>query len=100
VGEVIDIFPADSEEQALRLEMFDDEIEAIYWFDPLTGEKLKLLHSLNFNGRLSSAEGSLKPKSTSVVLRALSPLYIPPIWLALTCITTNNGISTNTLCDA
>ena len=42
-GEVIDIFPADSEEQALRLEMFDDEIEAIYWFDPLTGEKLKLL---------------------------------------------------------
>jgi hypothetical protein len=28
---------------------------------------------------LSSAEGSLKPNSTSVVLRALSPLYIPPI---------------------
>ncbi|SGZ96711.1 Excinuclease ABC subunit B [Bathymodiolus thermophilus thioautotrophic gill symbiont] len=42
-GEVIDVFPADSEEQALRLEMFDNEIEAIYWFDPLTGEKLKLL---------------------------------------------------------
>jgi excinuclease ABC subunit B len=40
-GEVIDIFPADSEEQAVRIEMFDDEIEAIYWFDPLTGEKLK-----------------------------------------------------------
>jgi len=40
-GEVIDIFPADSEEQAIRIEMFDDEIEAIYWFDPLTGEKLK-----------------------------------------------------------
>jgi excinuclease ABC subunit B len=45
-GEVIDIFPADSEEQALRLEMFDDEIEAIYWFDPLTGEKLKLLQRI------------------------------------------------------
>ncbi len=40
-GEVIDIFPADSEERAIRIEMFDDEIEAIYWFDPLTGEKLK-----------------------------------------------------------
>ncbi len=42
-GEVIDIFPADSEEEALRIEMFDDEIEAIHWFDPLTGKKLKLL---------------------------------------------------------
>ena len=42
-GEVIDIFPADSEEQALRLELFDEEIEAIYWFDPLTGEKYKRL---------------------------------------------------------
>ena len=42
-GEVIDIFPADSEEQALRIEMFDDEVEAIYWFDPLTGERLKSL---------------------------------------------------------
>ncbi len=40
-GEVIDIFPADSEEQALRIEMFDEEIERLYWFDPLTGERLK-----------------------------------------------------------
>ncbi len=40
-GEVIDIFPADSEENALRVEMFDEEIERLYWFDPLTGEKLK-----------------------------------------------------------
>ena len=45
-GEVIDIFPADSEEQAIRIEMFDDEIEAIYWFDPLTGEKLKSLQRI------------------------------------------------------
>ncbi len=42
-GEVIDVFPADSEQQALRIEMFDDEIEALYWFDPLTGEKLQHL---------------------------------------------------------
>ncbi len=42
-GEVIDIFPADSEEQALRVEMFDEEIERLYWFDPLTGERLKSL---------------------------------------------------------
>ena len=45
-GEVIDIFPADSEERAVRIEMFDDEVEAIYWFDPLTGEKLKSLQRI------------------------------------------------------
>jgi len=43
-GEVIDIFPADSEERAIRVEMFDDEVENLSWFDPLTGEKLKSLH--------------------------------------------------------
>ncbi|AOT09504.1 excinuclease ABC subunit UvrB [Pseudoalteromonas luteoviolacea] len=36
-GEVIDIFPAESETQAVRVEMFDDEIERISLFDPLTG---------------------------------------------------------------
>mgnify|MGYP001569501530 CR=1 FL=1 len=45
-GEVIDIFPADSEEQALRIEMFDEEIEKLYWFDPLTGERLKSLQRI------------------------------------------------------
>ncbi len=37
-GEVIDVFPAESEEQALRIELFDDEIERLSMFDPLTGE--------------------------------------------------------------
>ncbi len=36
-GEVIDIFPAESETVAIRVEMFDDEIERISMFDPLTG---------------------------------------------------------------
>ncbi len=36
-GDVIDIFPADSEELAIRIELFDDEIENICSFDPLTG---------------------------------------------------------------
>ncbi|USD66110.1 excinuclease ABC subunit UvrB [Vibrio sp. SCSIO 43136] len=36
-GEVIDIFPAESEQDAVRIEMFDDEIECISLFDPLTG---------------------------------------------------------------
>ena len=36
-GEIIDIFPADSEKDALRIELYDDEIENLYIFDPLTG---------------------------------------------------------------
>lgn len=38
-GEVIDIYPAYSEEFAIRIEFFGDEIEAIYEFNSLTGEK-------------------------------------------------------------
>jgi excinuclease ABC subunit B len=37
-GDVIDIFPAESEREAVRVELFDDEIENISHFDPLTGE--------------------------------------------------------------
>jgi len=40
-GDVIDIFPAESEKEALRVELFDDEIEQLAWFDPLTGEVLR-----------------------------------------------------------
>ncbi|MBE4588130.1 excinuclease ABC subunit UvrB [Vibrio navarrensis] len=36
-GEVIDIFPAESDQDAVRVEMFDDEIDCISIFDPLTG---------------------------------------------------------------
>lgn len=39
-GEVIDIFPAESDEVALRVELFDDEIENLSLFDPLTGHSL------------------------------------------------------------
>ena len=37
-GDIIDIFPADSEREALRIELFGDEIERLAWIDPLTGE--------------------------------------------------------------
>lgn len=40
-GEVIDIHPADSEREAIRVELFDDEIENLSIFDPLTGELVK-----------------------------------------------------------
>ncbi len=36
-GDIIDIFPADSEKEAIRIELFDDEVEQITIFDPLTG---------------------------------------------------------------
>ncbi|MEA3640095.1 MAG: excinuclease ABC subunit UvrB [Lamprobacter sp.] len=37
-GDVIDIYPAESDDEAIRVELFDDEIEALALFDPLTGE--------------------------------------------------------------
>jgi excinuclease ABC subunit B len=40
-GDVIDIYPAESDDEAVRVELFDDEIESIALFDPLTGEVLR-----------------------------------------------------------
>ena len=42
-GDVIDIFPADAEKDAIRIELFDDEVENIATFDPLTGEIIQKL---------------------------------------------------------
>ena len=36
-GDTIDVYPADSDNEALRIELFGDEIERLSWFDPLTG---------------------------------------------------------------
>lgn len=40
-GDIIDIYPADSEREAVRVELFDDEVENLSYFDPLTGEMLR-----------------------------------------------------------
>jgi len=40
-GDVIDIFPAESEREAVRVELFDDQVDALSFFDPLTGEVLR-----------------------------------------------------------
>ena len=40
-GDVIDIFPAESERDAVRVELFDDEVESLSYFDPLTGEVMR-----------------------------------------------------------
>ena len=42
-GEVIDVYPAESSGEAVRIELFDDEVESISLFDPLTGEVLRKL---------------------------------------------------------
>ena len=40
-GDVIDVYPADSDYEALRIELFDEEVENLTLFDPLTGEVLR-----------------------------------------------------------
>ena len=46
-GEVIDIFPADSEHRAVRVELLDDSVESVQWLDPVTGKTLgKIDHYL------------------------------------------------------
>ena len=47
-GDVIDIFPAESDLEAIRVELFDDEVENISAFDPLTGEVLQRLPRFTF----------------------------------------------------
>ena len=53
--------------------------------DTYTLRGARASHSSKRNGRLSSADGSRNPKSTSVSLRARSPLYIAPICGIVTC---------------
>ncbi len=40
-GEILDIFPAESDQHAIRIELFDDEVDSIRWFDPLTGKLVR-----------------------------------------------------------
>ena len=40
-GELLDIYPAESEQLAIRIHLFDDEVEKITWFDPLTGKTVR-----------------------------------------------------------
>ncbi len=40
-GDVIDVFPAESDREAIRIELFDDEVDSLAYFDPLTGEVIR-----------------------------------------------------------
>jgi excinuclease ABC subunit B len=68
-GDVIDIFPAESGREAVRVELFDDEIAALSWFDPLTGEVLRKVprltvypssHYVTPKERIDQAIGSIR----------------------------------------
>ncbi|MDW3095242.1 MAG: excinuclease ABC subunit UvrB [Gammaproteobacteria bacterium] len=68
-GEVIDVHPAESEREAIRIELFDDEIEQLSYFDPLTGEVLRRVprltvypksHYVTPRGVILEAIGSIK----------------------------------------
>jgi excinuclease ABC subunit B len=50
-GEIIDIFPAESEGEAVRVELFDDQIDSLAWFDPLTGTVLRRVPRLTIYPR-------------------------------------------------
>ncbi|HEX6735451.1 MAG TPA: DEAD/DEAH box helicase family protein, partial [Azonexus sp.] len=67
-GDVIDIFPAEHAEHAIRVSLFDDEIEGLQFFDPLTGQ---LLHkALRFT--VFPASHYVTPRAT--VLRAIEAI--------------------------
>ena len=67
-GDTIDVFPAENSEQALRISLFDDVIESLTLFDPLTGE---LLHKLP-RFTLYAKSHYVTPRST--VLRAIETI--------------------------
>jgi excinuclease ABC subunit B len=69
-GDTIDVFPAENSEQALRISLYDDVIESLTLFDPLTGE---LLHKLP-RFTLYAKSHYVTPRST--VLRAIETIKV------------------------
>ena len=69
-GDVIDIFPAENSEHALRLTLFDDEIESLTLFDPLTG------HILSRVPRFTVYPSSHYVTPRSTVLRAIETIKL------------------------
>ncbi|HYC37677.1 MAG TPA: excinuclease ABC subunit UvrB [Usitatibacter sp.] len=69
-GDTIDVFPAENSEQALRISLFDDTIESLTLFDPLTGE---LLHRIP-RFTLYAKSHYVTPRAT--VLRAIETIKV------------------------
>ncbi|HLR17349.1 MAG TPA: excinuclease ABC subunit UvrB [Alcanivoracaceae bacterium] len=69
-GDVIDIFPADSDNEAIRVELFDDEVDNLSIFDPLTGEVLRRV------GRVTVFPKSHYVTPREVVLQAIEKIEV------------------------
>lgn len=69
-GDVIDIFPADSDNEAIRVELFDDEVDNLSIFDPLTGEVI------NRVGRVTVFPKSHYVTPREVVLAAIEKIEV------------------------
>ncbi len=69
-GDVIDIFPAESNELAVRVSLFDDEVEQIIVFDPLTGHRVQRVNRYT----VYPASHFVTPRST--VLRAIETIKV------------------------
>lgn len=69
-GETIDIFPAESDDEAVRISLFDDEIEELHYFDPLTG---KLLRSMP---RLTVYPKTHYVTPREIILRAIDAIKV------------------------
>ena len=76
-GDVIDIFPAESERDAVRVELFDDRVETLSFFDPLTGEIMRRVprltvypstHYVTPKERVQQAVGEIREELRSRLL--------------------------------
>jgi excinuclease ABC subunit B len=76
-GDVIDIFPAESEREAVRVELFDDRVETLSFFDPLTGEVMRKVprltvypstHYVTPKERVQQAVGEIREELRSRLL--------------------------------
>lgn len=67
-GEMVDIYPADADGVALRVSFFDDEIEAMYWFDPVTGKSQKRVNRATIypKSHYVTPKAKLKRASTTI----------------------------------
>lgn len=84
-GDVIDIYPADSDLEALRVSLFDEEIEELTIFDPLTGEQLRKVPRV-----------TIFPKSHYVTRG--KPWSVPWSRSRKSCASASNGCATTTSC--
>ena len=69
-GDVLDVFPAENSETAVRVTLFDDEVESIHLFDPLTG------HILQRAGRYTVYPSSHYVTPRSTTLRAVDAIKL------------------------